>query len=748
VVEFGNFEGSVVDNLKRAAIVCSAFKESETACNFLANVCAATSYDAQSGGVCSMLNAILPPTEWYESGIYDWPMGRPFLEYRSTFRNVMEEPYIDHPVEKAELLTIYLARFAPNGTFKNLTKLETDFQRCGSRENYRQIWRQFPFNFYSECTFDLEQSRFWDTTDFFEPYFADGSQENPEHPSLVPFPVVIENHRDINGNYPNTNAEQAEWKMARRFFFYDNWTTVSDAGKSGYYQYAKKISLIFEISPSGLSSLWTPHFQITYAQLNAANLRKGVLVSNKEELWHPKFEFSVLYQQNTDTFWRAVLYVFIVAGLLMLSFWLVHSFLVLKSYGYAGLQWRIVIGIIAEFLDGIGVVLFGILLVFGLLYLFFYKWAKPLMILMPPTDEFDVYFPILWTCIGVKTIGVALKLLIASNADFLIIDWDSPEPYNALISNWRRIVVVNEWKKISTIRSYSLVFMLVFVVFAMEGLNVKYSGAPIPSSELIDVGGSSALLRFAVISFMWMVLLVVQILLYNFVIWPFWGDPYLSFIELCKTVNISALCLVLTNHGYYIDGRIGGGAEETTTEWVNMEIGDVESSHDAPGVGKIHEIFLTGEFAGVVQSTFSDMVLDTQRRRKMKHETLEHRVYQGGNELLRGFFGRVRSKNSFIVANEYSFLQLMDFAPDITDDSIFTPVPEKLWKYCGLYGMQISIAIFHLVVFCGIDWASGSSAVSAFVVFFVDELMKLFYRAMCDTGLRTKGLVLSDYGLF
>jgi hypothetical protein len=148
----------------------------------------------------------------------------------------------------------------------------------------------------------------------------------------------------------NRESDEARWTLVRRFFLYENATTDGEV-----VQYAEKLSIVFEVNRRNHEAILVPYIEIQYAQVTAALIgaqEEQVVVDYDHETAALRpFTFTVMYTMDLGQFWSAVLYLFIVFLILTLTYFTVHTFLYLKSYGGGGIDASVIIAFVTDLAD-------------------------------------------------------------------------------------------------------------------------------------------------------------------------------------------------------------------------------------------------------------------------------------------------------------------------------------------------------------------------------------------------------------
>lgn len=735
----------IQEQMKNAAIKCKSTNDHKS-CNFLSNMCVASMYDKTSSP-CYYFNQIFVTSVSGQWSNYDWPKKKPFLTYTDTFRHIIDGSMIGNKWNLGDSVNIDLAVFDRFGQFKGFKKLDLDLQKCRKRSEIPNLWKKFGYNYHSQCRFSLTEELDRGDTHFYDAFLEDG---DPKNPVLRPIPILLRNFHD-DSVAVNRGETEDDFQLFRRFFLYDDYTTDS------YIQYVTNVSLIFELDDDH-HMLKVPYFDMEYVQVPKSRIGKD------ESLSYPQYEFNVSYICNMDNFWSAVLYIFIVLVMLGLTYWAVRTFVYFKTHEYGGTDCAMIVRVVAEFFECVATILIIMLMIFSMYFLWVYKWGKSLSLVVPMESELEIFTVILWIAIAMKVIAVVCKVLLQTNGDFFIIDWEEPPEKTMPISAWRRIMVANEWSKVSSVRACSVGFTLLVTVFLLDGLELKHMGSAIPGVDLIDVGKNYAILRFGFTVFVWMLLFLVQWAFIRFVYWNMRGDPHQNFMNICRAANISVMILSTRNHGFYIHGKntrdapsslndIADDEEESAMlDSYDSEGGD-EHAMNPPPVGlspaepdlQVQELYLATECFHYIQDLYHSMRLAIQRRRENgDSDPAPYATYDTTNAFLKQFFSQRESKHKYVF-QPYSYLQIFDIGPVIEGDSIFTSAPSFMVKDTMLYGIQGTLMIFYMLLFSGIDCATGQPCIASFVVFLLDVLVKLVFKYRSRDNLSNKALIDSRF---
>jgi meckelin len=318
-----------------------------------------------------------------------------------------------------------------------------------------------------------------------------------------------------------------------------------------------------------------------------------------------------------------------------------------------------------------------------------------------------------------------------------VVDWDEPGPDDIPNSNWRRILVANQWNRVLTVRHFNIPFTLLVFVFLIEGLHWNLIATPIPTVSLIDTGSQYVILKFTVMSFVWFAIIGIECILTKFVIWRIFGDPFESLVDLCKTSNLSLFMQSSLFHGYYINGK--SNAEIDTLGKAATRIG---------GGHRVFETFMAFEARQAFCDLYNAMLAQTGTPsayglRPHLAGDIPNTVfaaYKQINDFLITFFAG-KSQFLFVVQEESVMQQLVGFTPTVIADSVFMGVRPSGFRRCLFNGMQWKIQFAYLIMLICIEHASGSACIAAVIVYVIDVAIVKLSGNIGRANLASKSLL-------
>jgi meckelin len=588
----------------------------------------------------------------------------------------------------------------------------------------------FGSNFYSSCLIDLSELIQSETTDFFDPFIEDVVIGGV--PVLRPIPVFLKNYRGTSGDAVNRGDVASAYRAVRRFFFMDNYTSDSIV------QYLTNLSIRFEMSSDGANRIRPPVLELEYTQYQRNDIARdpSIVRLTKETLTHVPFHFQVLYTSDNSGFWSAVQTLFIVVVALSVFYVIFNIFLYLRTDGQDGFSCSVMLGSIALFFDIVASALFLIAFFFGIYVLFAFKSGSRFY--LPPEEELEeLLLPVLWICFGFKLFSCLLFVAIQAGMNVFIVDWEDPDVDDMANANWRRLLVANQWNRVLTTRHYNVPFSLLAFVFFFEGLRWDLASAPIPTFSLIDTGTESLILKVAIMSAVWFVLIAIECLVTVFLIWRVFGDPFESLVDLCVTSNLSLFMQSSLFHGYYINGKSNAEIDVLGKEATRID-----------GAHRVFETFLSLEARHGFNDLYNSLLAQTGA--PSVYGLAQHlsgdipksvlAAYRPINTFLAKFFSG-KSDFRFGIQEESIVQQLLGLTPTFVNDSILTAVRKSGFRYCLLNKLQWRIQFTYLVMMICLEEATGSTCIAAIIIYLIDVAIVKWSSNLGRANLGRKSLL-------
>lgn len=314
-------------------------------------------------------------------------------------------------------------------------------------------------------------------------------------------------------------------------------------------------------------------------------------------------------------------------------------------------------------------------------------------------------------------------------------------------------MVANEWNRILTVRHYNVPFTVLSMAFIIGGFDLHLLATPIPSTKLIEMDKEYLILRFGFYSFVWLLLILFQFLLSRFVIWRIFGNPFLNFIDLCSTSNISVLIQLSLFQGYYIHGKSPHYTADVDHDKLASHLkgknppkrGLIEDSTD-----QVFEVFFTEEMRQQLNELYNSQLAQTGSPSvlSLKMQTagdIPHAAYEVNeevNEFLKEFFDN-NSDDKYVIQPKTYLQHILDMAPVTVEDSVLMVVNELSYKFSLISGIEWKLQLFYLLIFSCISIPVSSPCIPAIVVFIVDFIIIKIFNLIGRSNL-SKKILLDD----
>lgn len=553
--------------VENAVYTCILFPTDQISCGMLHNFCSLNHFN-QNHPSCYALENIQSYKKLNSSGYYYWPEIGPFYKYNDIKKHIFEEEYITSKFNHFDELSLYLSRYSLNGSFIGYKKIILDLTRCRQPDGKDRTWTKFGTNFKQNCIFSLldylskgtvynplNLTSICQEPEFYELYLGDGIDENGNH-ILRPVPILELNYFDSSNNPVNRGTDETKFVFTRRFFLRDTWSSCnSNETDSPVIQFAKSLELIIKLKNYNHSSIYPPYLEINYGQVQLKQLKHDQTSLNvyQESESYPSYSFKVTYITDTSKLWliaQIFLSIFSVITFLFFLFRCVQSIL---FYAKDGFNLNSILGILAAFFEAISIGIF----IFGFIFCFYFfvtcKCPKSSIFTLPGNGkDLSFFFPLLITDWISSLLSLILKLLMNTSNQIFLFDW---ERQSLNFTGWRRVMIANDYLRLSTKRSFSVPLTLFLILFLLDGLNLQYMGSPIPHNATFDVGWTFQCLRFAFSSLLWLIIVFFQWIIVEFVIWRFLKNPWADFIHLLKTENATIFIMTSQFYGILLHGR-------------------------------------------------------------------------------------------------------------------------------------------------------------------------------------------------
>ena len=207
--------------------------------------------------------------------------------------------------------------------------------------------------------------------------------------------------------------------------------------------------------------------------------------------------------------------------------------------------------------------------IFGLTvqWLIFFKRQKTVYQLLPTPSQEQLFLKLAGVTIAFKIIDLLHMLWSQISFEIFFVDWERPQgrvnqplqggeagAMDAPVSIWRTLFIANEWNEIQTIRKINPELQIFLVLLFLKVLGFEYlattdpQGATTVNPTMDYVGEYSKVLRFAILSIVFLSVEAVQWFFFAFIYERFVGDALGDFIDLCSMSNVSIFILEVSEN--------------------------------------------------------------------------------------------------------------------------------------------------------------------------------------------------------
>ncbi|CAD7702542.1 unnamed protein product [Ostreobium quekettii] len=366
--------------------------------------------------------------------------------------------------------------------------------------------------------------------------------------------------------------------------------------------------------------------------------------------------------------------------------------------------------------------------------------------------------------------------------DIFFMDWEKPRRVltrgggreeSAPVSCWRMLFVANEWNELQAVRKTSPAFTMLCMVLFLEGLHLSWAARMDPNEHNLDwnpYSQDSSLLRVGTDAGLFIFIAAVQLLYVGAFAQRFLLHPLAQFVDLLFLANISCIILDDKLAGYYLHGRNQSQFSDTSIVELNNallqeEEGLVANRGLAAGNSTL------GDPEVKENQTFQVYLTRAQRERyegiMLEHMHSAARHQGSAQGLLRN--GRKpshRPKESALEArarilddfkslvvqieNNHaeqvlpsSFLgRILRLPPELSaQKAVLVHDFHSSFGNVLLYGNEVRLIMFELVMFCALDVSLKSPGIVAFLVYLISRLITWVRKSCGERNISRKTMV-------
>ncbi|XP_035678877.1 meckelin-like [Branchiostoma floridae] len=505
--------------------------------------------------------------------------------------------------------------------------------------------------------------------------------------------------------------------------------------------------------------IYPPLVTITYSEASLDDFNANAKVT---------VTFSVSYEMSTATYEQDVqIAIGVLSALAILWALFVSTSSWRRRIGAQMVDCTSLLKFIVYMFGPLGNAFFLVAMGAALSWLLFFKRQDQVYLLLPTPAQEETFIIYLSVACALKCLEMLHFLFTQMTIDIFFIDWERPRGKTAdveggngksqSVSMWRTYFVANEWNEIQTTRKSNTVFQLFAVLLFMNVVGFENLTTTDPRAYLVInseqyVGGYSKLLRFGMMSTVYLVVAIVQWLFFTFFYERFVEDKLGQFVDLCSMANVSVFIMANTHFGYYIHGRsVHGQADTGIQEMYEMLVREEENRCGQRGLlantdNQTFEMSLPHKLRDQYDSIIKPLQQQAAAARGQNRQRagggnttsagvdINQQVdaYKKLNKYLAAFIDRSRPDIDYIVKDKMFLERLLDmeFLEATDTKGHFYNDDGHSFDAVLFYGNELVLLTFELVVFSVVDLIGQSYVLDAVITYLVSR----FVSNLRDSG--------------
>jgi len=549
-VEYGDksiYSAFFRTNLRASQALCK--KDSNfTACQLLGNLCVLLHY-IQSGSACDEYKKIKSDSNSDRLN-KEWPVELPWLYYRPTSDapEVLDKKDITKTFQRNEDIGFVLVVYTLNGSFVGYEYGLDSLQMCKDRPSKMAAASKFATTYRSSCSIAVKEMTKMPMF-LYDMFLSLGKK-------LYPVPVLMENYVNDENENVNEGSDRDKWILTRRFYIVDNLIGISADGK--YIRYSPKIELNIRLRSSD-GEIYPPMLRIKYDALDLND--EDTLNSDKE------VSFAITYEMDMSKIKKDTEIAIGCLSALAFLLALVKVVAWRRRQGRIDIDGASLLKFILFCFGTISTMYFWVIFGLSVQWLIFFKRQKTVYQLLPTPSQEQLFLELAGVTIAFKIIDLLHVLWSQISFEIFFVDWERPQgrvnqptqggeagAMDAPVSIWRTLFIANEWNEIQTIRKINPELQIFLVLLFLKVLGFEYlattdpQGATTVNPTTDYVGEYSKVLRFAILSIVFLSVEAVQWFFFAFIYERFVGDALGDFIDLCSMSNVSIFILEVSEN--------------------------------------------------------------------------------------------------------------------------------------------------------------------------------------------------------
>jgi len=590
------------------------------------------------------------------------------------------------------------------------------------------------------------------------------------------------------GSIPSVvDSAEVDDVLTRRFFLVDALSGIRAGAEEealpSLVRFASAMRLTVRVQEANPSRLFPPVLDVSYSEA-------FVGVGGATQV---SASFEVTYSMQLVQYWTTVTILIVFACVFVFCGFLYSAFAWMRRNQRTLLDGEFMAHAFVQLLRCYAEVFVWLLFALCGHWYVFFKGQSQSFIMLPEEEDTGPLQVMLILALVAKAVHVAEILWTQGHADVFLVDWEtshgalvgkSGEPSDQTpVSAWRTILVANELNELQAQRMTKPALTLVIVLFFMVGLDFERFAQAVPGdgSRASEYTDSHVLLRFAVSSFVWLIVLVGQQLVLRFFYLPYVEDKVGQFVDLLSVANVSCLILPEKFSGYYLHGRSVHAHADTSMLELNRQLRQEEegvTSHR--GLSPVSEVqsfavFLTAGMRDLYDTRFRNPALAEQgveagrvrtnaanptnapvnglsvaraRRagdgfRSSPEEAVAR--YSEMSTLLRDWIDSNLEGHNYSIREKTYLEKLIRMPPDMSFalDSVFLFDPEGSgsWTRSLLYGREYDLSVFEVLIYSVADLSLKSSYLAAAITFLTWLVVQWIRSALGQSNLAKKTII-------
>ncbi|XP_058807213.1 meckelin [Phymastichus coffea] len=326
------------------------------------------------------------------------------------------------------------------------------------------------------------------------------------------------------------------------------------------------------------------------------------------------------------------------------------------------------------------------------------------------------------------------------------------------VSIWRTYFVANEWFKIQTKRRVNVALQIIFTLFMLEIVGLKYWTQATPElqvdqSESHSSNEKNFTLRFGVGALVYMFCYCVQWMTSVVFYERYIKNRMQHFVDLCSVANISIFIFAYDYYGYYIHGRSVHGYADTDLETLIDDLKKEENNlcaHRGLIPGTTDQTFIVS-----LSSSFREIyhkLLDLQStgesrfsRRNILGSINWEKSLQTHSKIkkfLTAFIDHCFKDLDYVIKDRLLLEKLCDIEVGRNDDqSTFYIDKNNSFDRVIFYGNEWTFGTFEIALFIFVQALSEDYILACMVNLLISQMIITICRINGKTNLAKKTLI-------